>query len=111
MSLFFFLKDIKKSISLILFVGVIALGAFLKWEQLKNKELQKDLSIKEHELEKIEDTQKSCEKSLKRLIEANKKKHSIIKEYEKKYHIGEDSVIQNLDDFINFANRINRLQR
>jgi len=110
MSLLFILKDIKKSICFVLFIGVIIFGAFFKWEALKNKELQKDLSIKELQLEKIKDAQKSCEISLEKLIKANKKKYSVIKEYEKKYHTGEDSEIQNLNDFINFANRINRLQ-
>ena len=110
MSLLLFLKNIKKGISLILFVAVIALGALLKLEQLRSKELQKDLSIKELELDRTKAAQKSCEVSLRKLMEANKKKHTIIKEYEKKYHVGEDSEIQNLDDFINFANRINRLQ-
>ncbi len=105
-----------KTVSIFLLVVVVTLGAMYGLERLEVGRLESKLTVKDVELEraelkieKISDAQKSCEKSMQRLIDANKKKHTVIKEYEKKYHIGEDSEIQNLDDFIDFANRFNRL--
>jgi hypothetical protein len=102
-----------KTVSISLLVAVVALGAMYGWERLEVGRLESELVVKEVEIEraelnieKISDAQKSCKTAMTKLIKANQKKHSVIKQYEKLYHKGEDDAINNLDDFIDFANRL-----
>ena len=87
---------------LTLLVGGVGFYIYTLQKNLDAKVLENNSTVQS--LKSITDEYLSCTKSMERLIESNKKKHSVIREYEKKYKVGEKSEIKNIDDFINFTN-------
>lgn len=89
--------------------GAVAYG----WSRYQNAALQRTLAKTRAELDQtrlqlatVWDAQKSCEGSLRQIVTAARKKQSAIKIYEEKIHKGETDAIGTLDEFINFARRM-----
>ena len=104
--LFSLILNPNKVISLSLLATVVVLGTMYAWERFEVEGLKNKLTFKELQIEELNEDRESCKKSMNRLILANKKKHTVIKEYEKKYHTGEEDAINNIDEFIDFASRL-----
>jgi predicted negative regulator of RcsB-dependent stress response len=109
------LTDLSRKVVASLLLGtVLAMAGALVWTWLAKKQLEQTVKEKEYtitllraDVDKAVDSSVSCKNAIEKLIRSNRKKHSVIKEYESQIQKGEvSSEINSVDDFISWANRL-----
>ncbi|HIP15130.1 MAG TPA: hypothetical protein EYG74_06550 [Sulfurimonas autotrophica] len=101
------IKNPTKIITYILAGALVILGSMYAWEVMDNIALTSKVQTQKIEIEKTTDAEKSCKRTLKKLIANNKKKSEVLRRYKSKVEGADnDKKINNINDFINFANRL-----
>jgi len=101
------IKNPTKIITYILAGALVILGSMYAWEVMDNIALTSKVQTQKIEIKKTTDAEKSCKRTLKKLIANNKKKSEVLRRYKSKVEGADnDKKINNINDFINFANRL-----
>jgi len=85
---------------------LVGLGSAYTWEHIKNTTLKNEIDRVTLNAEKFDDAEKSCKKTLKKLIANNKKKSEILQRYKSRVKGITNEKIDSVDNFIDFADRM-----
>jgi len=91
---------------------IVTLVSALVWTKIQLSTAKSDVTKQEaitvvlrSDLQRALDAEESCSRVVKKLVQNAQKKHRVIKEYKNKIEKGtEHEKINNIDDFINYAN-------